>query len=194
MISAAYSGVSFFDIGSFKKINFPGYPQRFTPVLILSFLIGLKMIKTNIYYLVPLLIIFAMIFLTYTRSLYIALIASIAYLLLYFLIFKTSPLAKIIYLIATMLITSLAIFGYASLQESENLTVINLIALIDSIYFSFKDLFSTSEYTRSFFQELLSIIDLFLESWSRKNLSISYSWNRLCWSISIWISRIWLCS
>ena len=49
MISAAYSGVSFFDIGSFKKINFPGYPQRFTPVLILSFLIGLKMIKTNIY-------------------------------------------------------------------------------------------------------------------------------------------------
>ena len=109
------------------------------------------MIKTNIYYLLPLLIIFAMIFLTYTRSLYIALIASIAYLLLYFFIFKTSPLAKIIYLIATMLITSLAIFGYASLQESENLTVIAVIALIDSIYFSFKDLFSTSEYTRVFF-------------------------------------------
>lgn len=151
LLAAVLSGVSFFDVGALKNFNFPGYPQRFSPVLILSFLIGLRSLKNNIFYLLPIILIFVMIFLTYTRSLYIALIASIIYLLVYFFIFKTSPIAKIIYLILTTLITSLMIFGYDLLRDSENLTVITLVALIDSIFLSLENFLFSSQYTEVFY-------------------------------------------
>ena len=87
---------------------------------------------------------------TYTRSLYIVQLRQL-FTYCYIFIFKTSPIAKIIYLILTTLITSLMIFGYDLLRDSENLTVITLVALIDSIFLSLENFLFSSQYTEVFY-------------------------------------------
>ena len=43
------------------------------------------------------------------------------------------------------------IFGYDLLRDSENLTVITLVALIDSIFFSLENFLFSSQYTEVFY-------------------------------------------
>ena len=140
----------FFDVGALRKFNFR-IPATIFSVLILSFLIGLRVIKNNIFYLLP--IIYNICNdISYVYKITIHCINCINYLLIViFFIFKTSPIAKIIYLILTTLITSLMIFGYDLLRDSENLTVITLVAFIDSIFLSLENFLFSSQYTEFFY-------------------------------------------
>ena len=142
------SGVPFFDVGRLKALNFPAYPQRFAPVLILSFFYSLRMLRVNILYFLPLTIILLMIFLTYTRSIYLSFIIAIFYYLTYLFIFKSSILFKIIssiFIVITFIGLSTL---YISAENSDNENLITIYELFNSIYLAFYNVLASSEGTQ----------------------------------------------
>ena len=176
MLFASFSGLSVIDIGGVKALNFPGWPQRFSPILVLSFFAGITFFDKssskyiNLALLASLIFILFVIFITFTRSLYLGFIASSLYFLTYTFIFKFSTKLKFL---TSLIVISLALLLLLSLNYTNTDEDNAVISLFTSIISAFQNLggsgegtivysFYSSEYLRTYFWSLA--MEIFYEN------------------------------